>query len=109
MANRRARASARPTALEQDIVDGVMGSLGRAEGTFNLGSGRSLSLNALAGLLIERLRPGVIPEHEPARDGELRFSIADIAAATSAFGYRPTRSLTARLDEVIADVSSRPR
>jgi UDP-glucose 4-epimerase len=91
----------------QDITDGVLASLGRAEGTFNLGSGRPHTLNGLAALLVEHIRPGTGVSHEAARDGELRFSVADIAAAHDAFGYRPSRPLEPHLDAVIADVRSR--
>ena len=91
-----------------DITDGVLASLGRAAGTFNLGSGRSTSLNALAALLAGRLAPGIAIAHEPARGGELRFSIADISAARAAFGYAPRRALETHLDDVIADVRARP-
>jgi UDP-glucose 4-epimerase len=91
-----------------DISDGVIGSLGRATGTFNLGSGRATSLNALSKLLIDRLGAGVAARHEAAREGELRFSVADIAAARAAFAYAPSRSLETHLDEVIADVRARP-
>jgi UDP-glucose 4-epimerase len=90
-----------------DITDGVVRSLGRAEGTFNLGSGTPRTLNDLAALLIERIAPRIRAVHEPARDGELRFSVADIAAARAAFGYDPTRPLAAHLDEVIADIRKR--
>ena len=90
-----------------DISDGVIGSLGRATGTFNLGSGRATSLNALSRLLIDRLGASVAARHEPARDGELRFSVADIGAARAAFGYAPSRTLETHLDDVIADVRAR--
>lgn len=91
-----------------DITDGVLGSLGRATGTFNLGSGRSTSLNALSRLLCDRLQAGAQPAHEPARDGELRYSVADVAAARRAFGYAPSRTLETNLDDVINDVKARP-
>lgn len=90
-----------------DISDGVIGSLGRATGTFNLGSGRATSLNALSRLLIDRLGSTVAARHEPARDGELRFSVADVGAAREAFGYAPSRTLESHLDDVIADVRER--
>ena len=90
-----------------DVTDGVLRSLGRAEGTFNLGSGTPRTLNDLATLLIDRIAPGIRAVHEPARDGELRFSVADIAAARAAFGYDPTRSLPAHLDDVISDIRKR--
>jgi UDP-glucose 4-epimerase len=90
-----------------DVTDGVLGSLGKAEGTFNLGSGTPRTLNALATLLTQRISPGIRAVHEPAREGELRFSVADIGAARAAFGYDPTRALAAHLDEVIADIRRR--
>jgi UDP-glucose 4-epimerase len=90
-----------------DITDGVIGSLGVATGTFNLGSGRATSLNALAQLLGEQLGTAVAPVHEPAREGELRFSVADIRAAQAAFGYAPSRTLATHLGDVIADVTAR--
>ena len=90
-----------------DITDGVVGSLGRAEGTFNLGSGTPRTLNALASLLIDRISPGTRAVHGAAREGELRFSVADVSAARATFGYDATRSLAAHLDEVIADIRKR--
>ena len=90
-----------------DITEGVLLSLGRSDGVFNLGSGTPRTLNDLAALLIERIAPGVRAVHEPARDGELRFSVADIAAARASFGYDPTRPLAAHLDDVIADIRTR--
>ena len=91
-----------------DITDGVLASLGHAAGTFNLGSGRSLSLNALSELLIAHVHPGARPVYEPTRGGELRFSVADIRAARAAFGYAPHRALETHLDQVVTDVRARP-
>jgi len=82
-------------------------STGSADGTFNLGSGRPTSLNDLATLLVDRINPAVQIEHAPAHDGEVRFSLADIAAARRAFGYQPHRSLADHLDEIVADVKAR--
>jgi UDP-glucose 4-epimerase len=90
-----------------DITDGVLASFGRAAGTFNLGSGNGQTLNRLASLLADRIAPGLQPLHEPAREGELRFSVADIRAARAAFAYAPTRSLQSHLDEVIAHIQRR--
>jgi UDP-glucose 4-epimerase len=90
-----------------DIVDGIIGSTGVAEGIFNLGSGRPTSLNELARLLVGRLNPGGRVDHAPAHEGEVRFSLADIAAARRAFGYEPRRTLATHLDEIVADVRAR--
>lgn len=90
-----------------DIVAGTMAGVGRAAGVYNLGTGRGTSLNALARLAIARLQPGLSPSYEPARPGELRYSIADITAARRALGFEPTRSLEADIDGVIADIRQR--
>jgi UDP-glucose 4-epimerase len=90
-----------------DIVAGVTMSLARAAGTFNLGTGRGTSLNSLAAGLVTRLAPNARVVHEPARSGELRFSVADIAAARRAFGYAPSRTIDADLDGVIDDIRRR--
>ncbi len=90
-----------------DISAGTMATVGRAPGTYNLGTGRGTSLNQLADLLIRRLAPGQHPGHAPAHAGELRYSVADISAARTALGYQPTRSLQADLDEVVADIRGR--
>jgi UDP-glucose 4-epimerase len=90
-----------------DIAAGTMATVGRAPGTYNLGTGRGTSLNQLADLLIRRLAPGQHPDHAPAHAGELRYSVADISAARNALGYQPMRSLAADLDEVVADIRGR--
>jgi UDP-glucose 4-epimerase len=84
-----------------DISAGVTASLGRAAGTFNLGTGRSTSLNTLAAMLVDRLGPGTPVVREAERPGELRFSVAQIAKAAESFGYAPVRTLEHDLDEVI--------
>jgi UDP-glucose 4-epimerase len=90
----------------EDIVAGTIDATGRAAGTFNLGTGRGTSLNQLAELVLSRLAPDTAARYGPAQAGELRFSVADIAAARQAFGFSPSRSLERDLDDVIAAVKS---
>lgn len=90
-----------------DIVAGALSAPTAAPGVYNLGTGRGWSLNQLASLAIARLQPGLTPSHEPARPGELRYSVANIAAARHALGFEPQRTLASHLDEVIADVRQR--
>jgi UDP-glucose 4-epimerase len=87
-----------------DIVAGVTGASGRAPGTFNLGTGRGTTVNELARLVRMRLAPHAAIAHAPAQPGELRFSVADIEAATRAFGYQPRRALADALDDVVESV-----
>jgi UDP-glucose 4-epimerase len=90
-----------------DIADGVLAGLDGPPGTYNLGTGRGTTVNALAALVIDRLAPGTLPNYAPAQPGELRYSVADIARAREALGYTPRRTLATHLDEVIADIRDR--
>ena len=93
----------------QDIAAGTLASPGRTPGTYNLGTGRGTSLNTLAALLTDRLGPGLRATHAPAQPGELRFSVADIAAARRVLDYDPRRRLETDINEVIADIRQRQR
>jgi UDP-glucose 4-epimerase len=91
----------------QDIVAGVMAAPDSTPGTYNLGTGRGTSLNELAALLTARIDATRHAQYAPPQAGELRYSVADISAARRALGYRPSRTLTAEIDDVIADVRAR--
>jgi UDP-glucose 4-epimerase len=90
-----------------DIADGVVASLSGPPGTYNLGTGRATTVNALADLILGRLAPGTTPGHGPAQTGELRYSVADIGRAREALGYSPRRALASHIDDVIADIRRR--
>lgn len=90
-----------------DVVAGTLASARGAPGTYNLGTGRGTSLNALAAMLTQRLAPHLAPAHAPAPGGELRYSIADISAARRALGYAASRTLEGDLDGVIMDIRAR--
>jgi len=90
-----------------DIVDGWSRALNNAAtygGIFNLGSGRSLSINQLAQRTIAAC--GYQPdEYEiirvPARPGEQRSVQADIARAKSILGWKPRMDFAAGLIETV--------
>ncbi len=69
----------------------------------NVGAGVRTSVNALAVRLAALCeRPGLMPEHRPARIGEVRDSVADIAAAKALIGYHPVTPLDEGLSETVA-------
>jgi len=80
----------------QAMLSGVHGE------AINVGSGTGTSVNQVASLLCARLRPDIVPSHEPEHPGELRNSIADIGKARQLLGYEPRHKLEDRIDDVIA-------
>ena len=71
-----------------DTARGILlaGTVPKALGrTFNLGSGREISMTALA----ERIAPGVAVVHEPERPGDVRRLLADSTAARETLGFEP--------------------
>lgn len=68
----------------------------------NIGAGVRTSVNTLAGALARLCdRPGVSPDHRPARVGEVRDSVADITAARELLGYTPVTTLDEGLDQTV--------
>lgn len=75
---------------------------GAAGGVFNVAAGRSFSLL----LLLEELgrltgRPAE-PEHQPARMGDVRHSLADLTRSEELLGYRPVIDFSQGLERIVA-------
>ena len=70
-------------------------------GAFNIGSGTRITINRLAGLMVGESGGKVAVQYAPPRKGDVRDSLADISAATSAFGYDPLVRLQDGLDEYL--------
>ena len=90
-----------------DIVDGWVLALGHPAadgGIFNMGSGRSLSINQLAQHVVAAFGypPGGYEiRYAPSRPGEQRRVQADIGRAKSLLGWEPRTSFDAGLSETV--------
>jgi len=91
----------------EDIAAGTVAALSGPPGTYNLGTGIGTTVAELAALLRERVAPAVTIGHAPAQEGELRHSVADIGRASSALGYRPSRTLAKDIGGVIDFIRAR--
>jgi len=71
---------------------------------FNIGSGRSTSINELAKTLAGIAAPDRVlrPIHHPARTGDVRHSCADISKARQVLGYAPAVELADGLARTLA-------
>ena len=68
---------------------------------FNIGCGLRTSLNQLIGILNKILGTQIKPIYEPARQGDVRDSLADIGKARTMLGYSPAVALEAGLERVV--------
>ncbi|MFC1930859.1 SDR family oxidoreductase [Chloroflexota bacterium] len=93
----------------EDITQGTISAAqSDAEGTCNLGSGKSTSVNQLAQGILRLTQKSLQPIHAESRPGDSRQSMADISRAQS-FGYKPEWSLEAGLKKVIAEFKNKAR
>lgn len=70
---------------------------------FNVGSGRAVSINELAWLVINEFQAEVEPEYEPPRKGDIKHSVADISKASKMLGFRPVVCLEDGIRIMIRD------
>ena len=74
---------------------------GVAGRVINLATSKKISLLELIAHLNEMLGLDVEPIHQPAREGDVRHSLADISLAKDVLGYEPTFSLAEGLQQSI--------
>lgn len=68
---------------------------------FNIGSGRSVSIDELAQAVAKVFPGGPPAEHRAERRGEIRFSKADISQANQFLGYSPAMEFESGLEQLI--------
>jgi UDP-glucose 4-epimerase len=74
---------------------------------FNIGCGNQTSLNQLLGILSDISGREAKPTYEPARTGDVKHSVADVAKARGILGYSPAVSLDVGLERVFSWYRSR--
>lgn len=87
-----------------DIVQAnllALESRGATGNVMNIGSGRGTTVLQIAELLKNRIYSEAKINFEPAREEELRNSVADISAAKQFLGYNPLTNLDSQINEVI--------
>ena len=75
---------------------------GGISGAFNIASGTRITINRLAELIQSASGVRGVVRHGPPRPGDVRHSLADVSAASAAFGYRPAVDLEPGLREYMA-------
>ena len=86
----------------KDVVRAnICAAQNNAEGTYNIGSGKGITINELAQTILKVMKKNLSPVYKEPRSGEPGHSLADITKAKS-FGYEPSWSLEDGLTETIA-------
>jgi UDP-glucose 4-epimerase len=88
----------------KNVVQGNLLAAEKAEAAgkvFNMAEGRQTSLLQLLELLSKLLGQTVKPNFQPARQGDVRESLADISQARTLLGYHPQNSLEEGLRQTI--------
>jgi UDP-glucose 4-epimerase len=86
-----------------DVVQALLRSISYqgAEYLFNIGSGRSVSLNELVDLIRNRIEEEIVVNYKPARSFDVQENVLDITRAVKELGWKPTITLEAGLDRLI--------
>jgi len=80
----------------------LAGMASGASGAYNIASGSRVTINELAQWIAEAAGVELRVTHAPPRSFDVRHSIADISAASAAFGFKPCVDLRAGLIEYVA-------
>jgi len=104
-------ATTRDYTYVDDIVDGICGALGRADGfrIFNLGGGHRISLLGMVRELEQAMGRPACVRHEGVCAGDMEHTLADIEAARDAIGYAPTFPFARGLERFVSWFAARPR
>lgn len=74
---------------------------GGAQGTFNVGYGKAVSVSDLAKMVLALSGRDSEIVHEPSRAGDIAHSVADISKAREAFAYAPKVALEEGLQDLL--------
>ena len=86
-----------------DIVDGVVRSLDRAEGyeIYNLGESQTISLAELVEAIHAATGVEPVLDRQPLQPGDVMITYADVSKAREKLGYEPTTPLRAGLEHFL--------
>ena len=87
----------------KDVANGVLTLIedGFAGEIFNMGYGTAVSINDLAKMVMHLSHRNCEIKYEPAKEGDILHSVADLSKARKAFAYVPKMSLEEGLQDLL--------
>ena len=90
------------TFIEDIVRANILAAENNAEGIYNIGSGKSATINQLAETILNLMQKSLKPIHNEPRPGDPRHTLADISRARG-FGYEPKWTLNDGLRKTIEE------
>jgi UDP-glucose 4-epimerase len=90
----------------QDVVAGFLAAMDAdvSGETFNIGSGRARSVNAVMCAIQRAMSVHVPSQYHPSVPGELRYSVADITRSRARLGYQPQHDFDDLIGELVKEI-----
>jgi|SRR6267154_3122419 len=91
-----------------DVVNALLKSIPYEghEHLFNIGSGRSVSLNQLVDLIRQRVGKEIVVNYAPARSFDVQENVLDINRAAKELEWKPSISLESGLDRLVGSAKA---
>ena len=93
------------TFVEDVVQANILAAENNAEGVYNIGSGKRITINQLAEVILDLMQKDLKPVYEKPRPGDPKHSLADISKA-KVFGYQPKWTLSEGIGNTIKHLSS---
>ncbi len=89
------------TSVDDVVNANILAAESDAKGVYNVATGKRITINELASVIMAIMGRDLDPIHEKPREGDVLHSLGDITKAKKDFGYAPGDKLEANLKETV--------
>jgi UDP-glucose 4-epimerase len=89
------------TSVDDVVSANILAAERDAKGVYNVATGKRITINELANVIMAIMGWDLDPVHEKPREGDVLHSLGDITKAKRDFGYEPGDKLEANLKETV--------
>ncbi|MGB7002583.1 MAG: SDR family oxidoreductase [Halobacteriota archaeon] len=89
------------TSVDDVVNANILAAESDAKGVYNVATGKRITINELANVIMAIMGRDLDPIHEKQREGDVLHSLGDITKAKKDFGYAPGDKLEANLKETV--------